>query len=422
MANSFLNAREYANVMLLLLKNNLVMGKLVDTRFENKVTDENGLTIHVKRPPRYIVKDGPTLAEQATVVGSTSLAVDRYRNVHISVSDLEAVSSWNQLMKNSSMMSAASALAHDVDLYLNSLTHMFPSHVGTAGESIKSPQQFNRAYTRLAELGVPLGQVSAVVSFTDAENIRASLIASNVQGLNRIAVERARIPVMSDIDAYASQNLKSLTVGTRVAAATTLINGASQNVNYVDVKDADYATLAVDGLTSGHTVKKGEIFTIANVYAVNPASHETLTFLRQFVVMEDATANGSGQIGALKYYPPIVVAGTGSGEADTNTAFATASAVPADNAVVTWLGTASSTMRVKAAWEKRAIQLVSARLATPMSDTSSFATDEETGISIRYWRGSDIATGKHIHRWDMIYGAKVVEPMLGTRIDGDAAT
>lgn len=53
MANQFLNAQEYANTMLLLAKNQLVTGRLVTGKFKNEVTDENGLSINVKRPPRF---------------------------------------------------------------------------------------------------------------------------------------------------------------------------------------------------------------------------------------------------------------------------------------------------------------------------------------------------------------------------------
>lgn len=418
MANTFLNAKEYANVMLLLLKNSLVMGRLVDGRFNNKVTDQNGLTIHVKRPPQFIAKDGPTLAEQAIATGSTALSVDRYRNVHISVSDLEAVTSWNQLMRSETMKSAASTLAHDVDLYLHETLKAFPSHVGTPGESIKSPAQFLSAHTRLMEQSVPNTDLSAVISYGDAENIRASLIGTNISGVNRTALERTRIPLMSEIDAYASQHIKSVTAGTRAATGAALVNGAAQNVNYVTVKDQDYQEFDLDGLAAGATVNKGEIFTIEGVYAINNRSGETLPYLRQFTVLEDRVADGTGAIDNLKIFPQIIVAGTGGGEADTNTAFATVNAAPADGAAISFMGAAGLVMPVRAAWQKQAIQLVSARLETPMSDTSSFATDPETGISIRYWRGSDIATGKHIHRWDMIYGAKNVDPRLGTRISG----
>jgi hypothetical protein len=54
----------------------------------------------------------------------------------------------------------------------------------------------------------------------------------------------------------------------------------------------------------------------------------------------------------------------------------------------------------------------------PFTGVASFATDPDTGIAIRYWRGSDITSGQHVHRWDMIYGASVMDTFLGTRICG----
>ena len=417
MANAFLNAKEYANVMLLLLKNNLVMGKLVDGRFNNKVTDENGLTIHVKRPPQFVAKDGPLLSEQAIVTGSTALGVNRYRNVHIGISDLEHVENWNQLQRSATMMSAASTLAHDVDLYLHEKLLSFASHVGTPGQPLRTPQQFLRVHTRLMEQSVPDTDLAAVMSYADAEAVRGNLIGSNIQGVNRTALENARVPLMSSIQGYATQHIKSVTTGTRAQAAGQ-VDGAAQSVNYRNVKDLDASPLVVKGLGANATVKKGEIFTIAGVFAINNRSGETLPYLRQFVVVEDAVATGAGGA-TLQVWPHIIVPGTGGAEADTNTAFATVSAAPAADAIVTFFAPASTVVPVRAAWQKQAIQLVSARLATPMSDTSSFATDPETGISIRYWRGSDIATGRHIHRWDMIYGAKTVDPRLGARFSGD---
>jgi hypothetical protein len=419
MANAFLAAREYANVMLLLLKNNLVMGRLVDGQFRNQVTDRNGLTINVKRPPQFIAKDGPTLAEQSIVTGSTQLAVDRYRNVHVSVTDLEAVTNYDQLMRNAVVRSAASTLAHDVDLFLHTQLLQFPSHVGTPGQPLRQPSQFFAAHTRLMEQSVPDTDLAAVMSYQDAENIRSQLIAGNIQGVNRTALENARVPLMSSIQGYATQHIKSLTTGTRVATDGD-VNGAAQNVNYSDVKDLDSSEFNIDGLAAGATIKKGEIFTIAGVYAINNRSGETLPYLRQFVVTDDATADGTGAV-TLNIFPHIIVPGTGGAEADTNTAFGTVSAAPADGAAITFLAAAGTVVPIRAAWHKQAIQLVSARLEEPMSDTSSFATDPETGISIRYWRGSDIATGKHIHRWDMIYGAKVVDPRLGVRFSGESA-
>jgi len=61
MANQFLDAQEYANSMLLLAKNALVTGKLVQGKFKNEVTDENGLSISVKRPPRFARNDASAM-------------------------------------------------------------------------------------------------------------------------------------------------------------------------------------------------------------------------------------------------------------------------------------------------------------------------------------------------------------------------
>ena len=117
--------------------------------------------------------------------------------------------------------------------------------------------------------------------------------------------------------------------------------------------------------------------------------------------------------------PPIIVPGTSDGVSTAaNTAFATCSAAPVDGAAVTHLAPASTTRRIRAAWHKPSITLVSARLQTPFTGESSFATDPETGISIRYWRGSDISTGAHIHRWDCLYGAENLDPLMGYQISG----
>src|SRR5687767_13877041 len=115
MANQFLNATEYANTMLLMAKNELVTGKLVDGSLENKVTDENGLSVSVKRPPRFARNDASAmsaaLAAQDIVTGSINVDIDQYAKVHVSVGDIEYVQSYNELMRNATMKAAASTLA-----------------------------------------------------------------------------------------------------------------------------------------------------------------------------------------------------------------------------------------------------------------------------------------------------------------------
>src|SRR6266700_2482436 len=175
MGNQFLNAQEYANVMLLLLKYQLVMGRLVDGQFKDQVTDENGLIINVKRPPRFVATSGATLQAQDLLTGSVPVQVDQYKNVHISIGDLEYIQSYNALMQNETMKSAASTLAHDVDKFIAGKTLGFHSWVagtaaGTASGNatdptvlIKSPSQAMGAHTRLMAQGVPNSDLSGAV-------------------------------------------------------------------------------------------------------------------------------------------------------------------------------------------------------------------------------------------------------------------
>ncbi len=432
MTNQFLNAQEYSNVMLLLLKNQLVTGRLVDGQFKDQVTDENGLSISVKRPPRFVAKSGAALQAQDLVTGSVNVAVDQYTNVHISIGDLEYVQSYNALMQNETMKSAASTIAHKLDSFLQAKTLGFHSWVSGGGATggvnaasasaalaVKSSAQAMSAHTRLMTQHVPNSDISATVDFTDAELIRGALLSSFTPGLNQTALEKVRIPLISEVDWYATQQCPTLTTGTRTATGQMLLNGANQNVNYRDVKTTMTQTIAIDTLAGAtDTIKAGEVFTIANVFAWDWKAGQALPYLQQFTVKADAVGVSSA-IAALSISPPIIVQGTSDGTStDANTAFATVDSIPADNAAISFVGAASTGIRVKSAWHKRAISLVSARLQMPFTGTASFATDPDTGISIRYWRGSDISTGAHVHRWDLIYGAAVMDPFLGTRICG----
>src|SRR4051812_43569168 len=104
------------------------------------------------------------------------------------------------------------------------------------------------------------------------------------------------------------------TPGTK--AGTPLVNGAAQAGS----------SLITDGWTaSTAALKKGDIFTVAGVFAVHPESKAVTSQLQQFV----ATADGSGNL-TVPVSPAIVTSG----------AMQTVSGSPADNAAITVVGTA----------------------------------------------------------------------------------
>lgn len=407
--------------MLVLLTNELVMGQLVDGQFRDQVTDQNGQTISIKRPPRFVVGDGAALALQDVVVGSANVAVNQYKNVHLSVGDLESVQSFNQLMRTSSMKSAATSLATWIDGFLLRQALQFHSAVGTLNANIGSAAQFMPAHTKLMEMGVPNSDLASTVQFKDGELMRAGLLAQFIPGINQSALQRTRIPITSDVEVYATQQLPTFTTGTRTAASA--VNGAAQNVNYRTVKDTRQQTLNVDGLGANTTVAAGETFTIAGVFEWDNRSQpgKALPNLQRFTVLTAATASAGGAA-ALTISPPIIVQGSNDGTTpnptSANTMFGTVNVAPADDAVLTFDGAPSTIINPRFAFHKSAIAMVSTRLPVPFSGECAFATDPQTGITIRYWRMSDIATGNHIHRWDTILGATNVDRHLGTRVYG----
>lgn len=450
MANQFLNDQEYANVGLMMLKNQLVFGRLVDGQFKGDVTNTNGLTVNVKRPPRFIDKSDGTanLALQDIVVGSAPLAVNHYAKAHVQAGDIEYASSYNALMQNMTMKAAMARMAQTIDSYIADLTLGFHSWVA-GGEptetsnvaidatdptqGIRGPGQAMAAHTRLMSQGVPNADLTGIVGFDDGQRIRGTLLSDFTPSVNADALARVRIPLISEVNWYASQNLPVLTAGTRVqgdgSSTGAQVNGANQNVDYEDVKGAAgtsgylQQTLNIDGAAqAGLTFKKGDVFTIAGVYAWDWRSQQALGYLQQFTVLADATGAASTGVAALTISPAIIVPNTGANQniKDTNSAFATCDSVPADNAYIEFAGAASAKMTIRPVFHKQAIALASVRLQTPFSGTASFATDPETGIAIRYWRASDVSTGEHVHRWDCYFGAAVMDPFLGTRLCGQA--
>jgi hypothetical protein len=220
------------------------------------------------------------------------------------------------------------------------------------------------------------------------------------------ALQKAKVPMIGNIDAYITQTVPSLTTGTRVQATGSTVNGASQNVTYVTAKSTMSQNLII-ATGNTKTFKAGEVFTIAGVNAVNPRTKADLGYLKQFTVLAAATSSGGGAV-TLSIAPAIIASG----------AYQNVSAAPADTAAIVWLGALSTTFRPNAVFHRTAIKLVSAKLVMPFTGEADYATDPDTGITVRYWRYSDGANDIHSHRWDVFYGTVCADRRLGTRVSG----
>jgi hypothetical protein len=414
MANAYASPKIFANVGLKLLKNKLVLAKLIDSEgIDTRYTattggGKPGGTIYVKRPPEFIVRQGRVAQVQDVLEGEVPVTIDKQRGVDVEFTSVEETLSVDSLLNSKVMDASMAQLASTIDNDLANELLEFPNWVGTPGQLIDSPTDFFKMPERAMELAIPAAGMNSVLSPPDGFAMVGSLLgnAAQVGSIARNALEQARIPMVGGYNVYVNQTNPTLVTGTRTNGA---VNGANQNVSFATVRNSFQQTLAIDGVGANATVKRGEVFTIANVSAVNPRTKVVLPFPAQFVVLADATANGSGQV-TLTIANPIIADG----------AYQNVSAIPADDAVVTWMGTAQTAYRQNISFHETSLKLVTAKLIRPYSGESEEATDPDTGITVRYWRTSDGVNDTHLHRFDVIYGTENIDRRLGVRGSGTA--
>ncbi len=190
-------------------------------------------------------------------------------------------------------------------------------------------------------------------------------------------------------DWFQSTLMPSLTRGT---GAGYTVNGAGQT-----------GSSLVVGAGTG-TIKRGDTFTIAGVYAVHDQTKETLGYLREFTV----TADHPGGAGTLQITPAIEPTGIG----------ANVSAAPASGAALTIEGTSGGVYGQNLAFAKDAFYFVTADLPVP-KNMEAAATRTWNGINIRYVQGFDITNDMFVSRFDVIYGGGVLRPEQAVRIPND---
>jgi hypothetical protein len=406
--NGFLPAKVFANAGLKLLKNNLVMAKLVDSEGVDKAFKAGvGGSVNVKRPPEFTIRTGATAAAQDVTEGEVEVKIDKQAGVDVQFTSQEETLHLDALLKSRVLDASMAQIASYVDAQLVARVNEFHHWVGTPGVLIDSPADFFKAPQRMDEMSIPTNERNAILTPADGYAMAGALLtnAALAGATARTALEKAQIPVLGNTKPYITQTTPSLTMGTRTNGA---IKGANQAVAYTAVKSSYSQTLVIDGVGTTNTVKAGEVFTIAGVNAVNPRTKADLGYLQQFCVLADATAS-AGEA-SLSISPPIITSG----------AYQNVAAAPADDAVVTWLGTASTTYRTNAAFHKTAIKLVSAKLVMPYSGEADYATDPDTGLTVRYWRYSDGSNDTHNHRWDVFFGTVNADRRLGVRVSGTA--
>jgi len=297
-------------------------------------------------------------------------------------------------------------LANQVDTDLMALYKDVPSWVGTPGQTINSNQDFSKGPERMDEYANPTKPRCAVLSPADHWGIVGAQTALLNNQLVGSAYREGTLPTIGGVEPYMSQNVPTHTVGAH--AGTPLTNGAAQETTYAASKDTDQQTLITDGWSSGATtLNAGDVFTIANVFAVNPVTKATLPFLKQFTVVT-TISDTTGDI-TLTMSPAAILSG----------AHQTVSATIADGAAITVMGTASTGYRQNMVFCPKAFALVSVPLVAPPGAVD-VSRQSYKGTHVRVIPVYDGTNDISKWRLDILYGVKTIDKRLAHRLSGTA--
>lgn len=418
MSNTTLTADVVAKTALAILDNELGVLKTVHRAYEDEFSNQvNGYkigdTISIRRPADFTVRSGATLSTQDVIEGKTTLTIDQQVGVdfQFTSSDLTLkITDLSERVMKPAMSSIINYMANDV------LTVMYKRlyhWVGTPGQTINSFADFAAGPQRLDTMAVPMESRYAALSPADHWGLLGSQTSLYMQDVAKGAYRDGSLGKIGGVETRMSQVVPTHTVGP--LGGTPLVNGATQNVSYDTAKNTWTQSLITDGWTAAAAarVKEGDVFTLyaagtsgAKVKMVNPKTKAVTDVDQQFVVCADGSSDGSGNL-TLTISPPIITSGPHQ----------TVNVAPADNAGLTFSGTASTGYVQNMMYHKNTMALAVVPMEMP---AAAYGGHRESykGLSVRVVPIYDGVNDISKWRLDLLYGRKVIDPRLGVRSSG----
>jgi len=413
MANTTLTADIIAKAAVLQLDNNLVMSKKVFRGYEEEFSKsingyEVGSTISVKRPVDFTVRDGAVMSTQDVTEGKFTMSVDKRKGIDFEFTSQELTLNIKEL-SNRVIKPAMIQLANQIDADLHAEYKNVSKWVGTPGQTINSFADLSAGMQRMDECSIPTDGRCAVLTPADHWGMVGNLTGLFIERSANPAYRRGTLGEVGGVEMMMSQNNKTHTVGTNwTTGSTPLTNGAGQEVTYATSKDTNQQTLITDGWSSGATaLKAGDVFTIANVYDVNPVTKATLAHLKQFTVVTDI----SDTLGAITLTMSPAAIATGAHQ--------TVSATIADGAALTQVGTEATGYGQNLMFTENAFALVTVPLVSPPGAVD-VSRQSYKGTNVRVIPVYDGTNDVSKWRLDVLYGVKTIDERCAVRVSGAA--
>lgn len=397
MANTLVTCTIIAKEALAVLENQLAFAGMVNRDWEDEFTGNQkrgyspGVTINIKKPPRYTYRAGSVAVPQSTVETTLPLTLSQ-GGVDINFKGFERTLSI-QNMENK-LQAAMAEVANQIDFQGLDLARTATFNcIGTPG-TLPTTQAL--AMAAIAGVNQRLDEMAAPRDKQRGFIMNPALNGATIQGFAGMFNNQDKLSkqfgsgMMVDslgLQYAMDQNVGLQTNGTAVVGTNT-VNGAGQT-------GASITVAALNG-----TVTKGTKVTFASVFAVNPKSRVSTGVLAQFTVTADCAAAATTL--------PISPALTPSG------AFQNVTASPGNGALITIFGTASGSYNCSVAFHKNAFTLASVPMYAPPGGKGviDVAQKEYKGINLKVTEFYDGVNDNYIMRFDVLFGWAATYPEL----------
>lgn len=382
-----------------LFKNSNAFIQNIDTQYDNQFAVEGakiGDTLRIRLPNDYTVADGPALSAQETNEQSTSLVVNYQRHVDTTFSAAQlslSMQDFSERVAAPMMNNLAGNVAKTVMGGVEGGVSNFVANFSGAGAIISPTSQ-------------TVLDADALLTTRSAQEFDRNLVASppsmarvlgTMQGLFNPAPEisrqyrKAKIYDALNFKWFRDQTVLVHTTGTFTAGT---VNGANQTG----------LTLTTNAITG--TFKKGDVITIAGVYAVNRVTKQNDNVLQQFVVTADVLTAAT----SIPIYPAIIGPDPITGN---EVQYQTVASAPADAAAVALVNTAGERYRKNIAYVPQLVTMATCDLKLP-SGNGEAARANSDGLAIRVIRNFyNVSTDQFVDRTDVLFGFTYVRPEWG---------
>lgn len=386
-------------------EDNLMFGKSISKADASDFDGQNGYkagqTINISTPMQSIPTSSfdQTSTIQDVIEGTKPLTLNIISSQAFEINSLEfATEIGLESVMNRIIKPAAISMAHDFEgKILAQATNAIHQSAGTPGSNTFDPDVILEARQKMNESLCPKNSDERFFLF----NSRAGRAAVGARkGLFQSASEIAKqykegyIGMADGFNWLESEMTQTHTNGNDVVfevRTTVSTQGAKQ--------------IVVEALTTTTgTVKKGTVFTVAGVYKVHPQTKVAYDDLQQFVVTDDATADGSGYA-TLGVSPAIYTTGSRKN----------VSAFPTDGAAITPVGAASTAYRQNIAFHKNSFRLATVPLILPKN--AEFAAQHTyKGITMAVVYDWDQLKRSMVLRMDVLGGLCEERPEWACRV------